>query len=178
MFFSISQGQDSTLSRSKYELFALKAGVLYLNEEVPAGSIKKIQLVARRLTNVETKESVKAIVISEKLGSFFGPLTYGDLYVDFEDLDAVIKTLTLYKEIIKEKQPKNKPTYTFSSNNDVSITCTWSDGTYLNEWQVLMSRRYKYSKALIMGSVIGLRNKDLDEIIGLLTTAKDVSFRK
>jgi hypothetical protein len=164
--------QDSTITLSKFEKFTSQTGRMFKTETKEVGKIKDILIAKVKTTDVETGESLEAIRIHQNKTMLMTTYTFGVLYIDKEEIDGVVKSLGFYLNQMKTGKPKYEPRFSYVTSNDVEVNCFYSEGVS-GGWAVNLNKNYHYTRATVAGSVILLKNKDIDDFVDLMGKAKD-----
>jgi hypothetical protein len=176
-FFSIiCRAQDSTISLSKFEKFSSQTGVMLKNETKYIGKIRDIKVYKVRTTDLETNQSLSAVKIDQRKSALMTIVSTGLLYIDIDELDGVSKSLQFYLKEIKNSKPKYEPFYLYTTSNDVQVHCYYEDVPNFSGWFVGLSKQYHYSKETIPNTRISLKNKDIDDFVELITSAKSAEL--
>lgn len=175
LFPILSYSQDSSRLLSKYEKFSSETGVMYKTETKDVTKIKDITISIVRTTNLENNQSVMALQIFQKNMMMFTPISLGILYIDLDEIEGVSKALNFYKEQIQKGKPQYQPYFSYLTSNDIQVNCSYFEGSF-GGWSVVLSQRYHYLKTTISGSVITIKNKDIDDLADAILRAKSLTF--
>lgn len=166
-----ANAQDSTLSKSKYEKFTSRTGVMLKMETIPAGEAKDYRIDIFKSTDIQTGETLKAIFMKQEKNMFLvGKYTTHLLIIDWEEAGDFLKALKFQKELLETK-PQNDVTYSYSTKNGVVAVASFNKSGMFEGWNIAFSRVYEYSRLTIDGSTVTLKNKDLAVIIRLFEEA-------
>lgn len=166
-----ANAQDSTHTLSKFEKFISESGRLIKVTEVSLDKIGTIKINSQVATDLQTNVSSQAIILYQEMGSLFGKVPVGSIYIDEDELPGFISALKYI-----EKQVDNKPEITdtrliYSTSNGVVLTANYSTSAYAKGWTVMVNQVYEYSRLTLPNSTIQLKNKDLERLTTALESA-------
>jgi hypothetical protein len=175
LFSSFCFSQDSTIVLSKYEKFFSETGKMYKTETKEIGKVKDITISLVKTTEVSSGQSISAIQIFQKNMMMFTPISLGVLHVDIDEIEGVARALKYYQEEIKKGKPQYQSSYYYLTSNDIQVSCSYFEGSF-GGWFVSLSQRYHYIKTTVSGSLITIKNKDIDDLVELIEKSKDSKF--
>ena len=158
---SNAQEKETEKSQSKAVLFEKSIGSLIRKDFYNLPKIRGVETQVLILTDILTGKKIGCLRIEPK--QYSSPNGVGTL--DFEELDAVIKSISYIKETILPTTPDVYSEIVFQSKDDVKL------GTYFNEktkkWVVFI-----YTKSYTSRSATFCDETELSEMIEIMKTAK------
>ena len=161
---SNAQEKEAEKSQSKAVLFEKSIGSLIRKDFYNLPKVSGVENNVLILTDILTGTKIGCLRMETKYRSSYSTDTYvGTL--DFEELDAAIKSLSYIKETILPTTPDVYSEIVFQSKDDVKL------GTYFNEktkkWVVFI-----YTKSYTSRSATFCDETELSEMIEIMKTAK------
>jgi hypothetical protein len=159
--------QDSTkASKSKYEEFITRNGIMVKSEYLDGGSIKDYSIEVTKATDLSTSNFILALKIQLNKSMFLmGSYKESLFYIDWDEVPSFIDALKFELPLLDTK-PANKTIYTYSTRNGVRATClfqTKAENYYPAGWTILLE-----------GNEI--KKKDLPDMITLLENCMNKTF--
>ena len=159
-----AQEKETEKSQSKAVLFEKSIGSLIRKDFYNLPKVSDVENNVLILTDILTGTKIGCLRMETKYRGAYSTDTYvGTL--DFEELDAAIKSLSYIKETILPTTPDAYSEIVFQSKDDVKL------GTYFNEktkkWVVFI-----YTKSYTSRSATTCNETQLSEMIEIMKTAK------
>lgn len=125
---AVSNAQEKeTENRSKTTLFEQSIGSLIRNESYALPKVGSVEMNVQILTDIFTGTKIGCLRMETKFHYDDGVDQFFAGYIDFEELDAAIKSLSYIKETILHTTPDVYTEFSFKSKDGVQL------GTYFNE---------------------------------------------
>lgn len=148
--FAQTENEEANAPKSKYTLFTEKSGILIKQEYTDLGKVDGLSLETVITTDVNTEKSVAGVRFET---SYFISLQSGSLryasVLDYDELDACIKSLGYMATISENPIPEKYTEYKYLSTENIKISIFtnkkkgWSVGvqtkSYTTKSQVFMS---------------------------------------
>ena len=160
---SNAQEKEAEKSQSKAVLFEKSIGSLIRKDFYNLPKVSDVENNVLILTDILTGTKIGCLRMETKPFSSSNETYVGTL--DFEELDAVIKSISYIKETILPTTPDVYSEIVFQSKDDVKL------GTYFNEktkkWVVFI-----YTKSYTSRAATFCDETELSEMIEIMKTAK------
>ncbi len=163
--FSIfAQGDDKSKVKelSNAETFTSRSGSLIQKEFAPVGDVKKCKVELMKITDLNTKEILKAVRFEYDYRSQYSTDTKTAL-LDGDELDGLIVSLKLIQQKIKEVPPTNYTEVTYRSRSGFQAGCFVSRG----KWAMFLKLERFDSN-----SSVYLDQSDIDFLVLIMEDAK------
>ena len=161
---SNAQEKETEKSQSKAVLFEQSIGSLIRKDFYDLPKVRGVENKVLILTDILTGKKIGCLRIETKPFSSSNETYVGKL--DFDELDAAIKSLSYIKETILPTTPDVYSEIVFKSKDGVQL------GTYFNEktkkWVVFI-----YTKSYTSRSATYCDETELSEMIEIMKTAKN-----
>ena len=161
---SNAQEKETEKSQSNAVLFEQSIGSLIRKDFYNLPKVRGVENQVLILTDILTGKKIGCLRIETKPFSSSNETYVGRL--DFDELDAAIKSLSYIKETVLPTTPDVYSEIVFQSKDDVKL------GTYFNEktkkWVVFI-----YTKSYTSRSATFCDETELSEMIEIMKTAKD-----
>jgi hypothetical protein len=160
---AFSQVKPVEKEQSKLEQFSSKSGTLIQKQFVDLGTVKKVKVELMTLTDLGSGLKISGIRFSFEVTSSY---TSDEkiAFLDFDEVDGLIKSISLLKSKVFTSTPTNYTEVMYSSRSGDQAGAFWSD----NKWTAYM-RLEKYDSK----SFLSLEPADFDGLLTILTRAKE-----
>src|SRR5688572_29419453 len=159
----ILRGQDSTIQKSKFEVFTSNTGRMIKTEIFEGGSQKDYRVNVIKATDLESNASALALEIFEpKYNLLVGTYRSSVLYIDWDEVPGFLKALKLQLPLLDTK-PSNDVVYRYATSNGVITTCSFNTIKIgpSSGWHMSFSRVYKYIRMEVDNSAVIIKKKEL-----------------
>lgn len=158
----IGQGNPQMLSNA--ERFAAKSGTLISKEIDKVGNVKTTVLDIVRYVDLFTKEKMSALKFTiASVGKY--SIETITAYVDSDEIEDMLKSLSIIKDDVTTKTPVNYTEATFKSRSGFEVGCYFEKGA----WALYVKLNIYDSKSIKM-----LEISDLPLLIEQLEKAKNM----
>jgi hypothetical protein len=159
---------DSIAEYSRLEKMIMQPGsFVNINSRIlgEAGNLAVGVLTATDLNENKKQRSVCFIATNSFSSAIF---SYNNTQVDIEDLQAFVNALKKMKNVIDSKKVIDLQTYQYTASN---MTVASLENRFNNQskWDMVIYKRYKYINAMIPGTALFIKGKDIDALVDILS---------
>lgn len=158
--YIVTWGQKENISNS--EVFSSQSGTLIEKEFIDIGKISKTEVQILKITDMISGASIKSLRITTEVKSSYSTDTK-IAQLDSDEIDGLIKSLSIIEESIFGTIAPNYTEVTFKSRTGFEAGCFWSRKSWSTYLQVEKNDRK---------SMVHLNKDDFNAFLDLLVLAK------
>lgn len=167
---SLSQ-TDSSYGHSRFQQFLMEPGRMAHIGTYRIGVLTSVEVGSLTATDLHTGEKKRAVCFLP--GSLFnnGAFSSNNTQLDVDELTPFISMLDTVNKINFSNKLKGLLEFRYVSSGLTEIVAA-NRPNNLRHWEVSIYRRYKQFQAPVPGSVINIRESDIEPLLQLLTRYK------
>jgi hypothetical protein len=175
LFAYSAKNQDSTIALSQFEIFTGQTNRILKTELITAENRSSRPVNVFKTTDLTTGNSVYAIRVGYINSIDIPDLIHPEaIYIDVDELDAVISALTFFLKEAEKLKPVNGLCLSYATSNDIVFSYSY-DKVY-EAWRFDIRKVYKHLRTYIPNVSHTYHNKKrLLEFIEDLKTARTIS---
>jgi len=154
---------DKSNEISNVEKFSLKSGVLIQKEFVDIGSVKGCKIQIANFTDLISGEKTNGVKFEYEASSSYTSDTKLAL-LDSDELDGLIKSITIIQEKILPNLPENYTEVSYKSRGGFEAGCYKSR----KDWSAYLKLEKYDGKSYVF-----MNKEDLGQLMSLLRSAKE-----
>lgn len=138
---------------------------------MPIGTVKSQDVSVIKIKSFNVSDSSAVIRIASNVWSNTPIIGNSVLYLEKQDISAVIKMLEYYLNKIINNEAVERNYFSYITTNDVQILCKYEERTWANSY-LTINKVYQNLRTPVQNSSVYFTNKrDIDKLIVLLKEA-------
>ena len=167
LFSASSSAQDSTISLSKFQVFSTQSGKLFKTFQQSIGYLNTMTVDLLETRDLQSGETRKAIRLSSDQAVETRFTERNALYIDMEDLPALIMALDTFAKEISSGHNDERQKYHFITSNDIRFSLSYQDGLF-SAWHFEINQQYRYLQNTRPGYGFYLGKRNLEDLLSIL----------
>jgi hypothetical protein len=169
--FSVVAQTDSSYGHSRFQQFLMEPGRMAHIATDRIGALASVELGSLTATDLNTGEKKRALCFLP--GSLFnnGAFSSTNTQLDVDELTPLISILDTVNKINFSNKLTGVLEFRYVSSGLTEVVAA-NRPSNQRRWEVTIYRRYKQFQAPVPGSVISIRESDIEPLLQLLTRYK------
>lgn len=156
--------QESTVN---YEQETAVPGKSFVSTVTEIGKTKDLSVAVITTSEKNSGKKSEAVRLLQSNTLLFTTYAYGVVMFDKSELDQVINTLQEFSEYVKQPRPASETSHYFITKNNFVFYCSNIAKAFSN-WETGIYRRDPHTLLPVKDTQVGIRNKDIGELILVL----------
>ena len=165
-FYTLAQ-TDSIVGSSPLDKMAMQAGSFINIRSDTLGSTNDLNIGILTATDLNSGKKQRSVCFTAANSSYTFGFTVTNNQIDIEDLSFFINALEKMKQVVDSRALAAFQNYQYISSN-LTVLSLENRLNNFNKWDLVIYKRYKYLNAVVPGSLLSIKEKNIEGLLNIL----------